>query len=87
MRQAEGSMFARDRLDAALGKLLRIEDLEPYGTLAHYNAFRRPKSFHDLAANVKDVLRAEMLQVAGEPLDLVGLGGIVVDDRFHVFLA
>jgi hypothetical protein len=34
MRQAEGSMFARDRLDSALGKLLRVEDLEPYGAVA-----------------------------------------------------
>jgi hypothetical protein len=55
--QAEGSMLTGDRFDAALRKLLRLEDLEPYGALAaHSAAFRRPESFHDLAANVKDVL-------------------------------
>ena len=80
-------MFARDRFDSALGKLLRVEDLEPNGAVAaHSDAFQRPKSFHDLAANVKDVLRAEMLQVACEPIDFFGHGAIVLDDLFHVFL-
>jgi hypothetical protein len=49
-------MLACYGLDAALRKLLRFEDFEPHGTLvAHSDAFRRPKSFHDLAATVKDV--------------------------------
>ena len=79
-------MLARNRFDTALSKLLGLEDLEPYGTVVHCNAFRRPKSFHDPVANVKDVLLAQMLQVAREPLDLVGPGAVVVDDLFDVFL-